>query len=154
MSLHVRVKAVQTHHLQQGDALQGLFGQVGEVGAGGVALVLDVHAEFCLLHTRCQVVDILHHQVPVGLVRIVRRVLQCLDKEAVVGVRHVGGKLTHLVGATAIGVLVGHGEHLVGLQAGLQRDEAQTRVHRVLRGVEQTRAGQFLIVLAAHEVVP
>ena len=154
VGLHVGVESVQAHHLQQRDALELLFGQVGEVCAGGVALVLDVHAEGRLLHARGEVVDVLHHQVPVGLLRVVAGVLECLDEEAVVGVGHVGGELSHLVGTSAVGILVGHGQHLVGLQSGLQRDESQARVHGVLRRAEQPGAGQLLVVFAALEAVP
>ena len=119
VGLHVGVEAVQAHHLEQRRRLELLLGQVGQIGAGGVALVLDVHAELLLLDRRGQVVDVLHHQVPVALRRAARRVLQRLDEEALLRLRDVGGELTHLVGLSAVGIFEGDGQHLVGLQSGL-----------------------------------
>ena len=133
VGLHVVVHAVQSHDTQQNLALQLLLGQIGEIGAGGVALVLDVQTELLLLDLSGQIVDVLHHQVPVALQGGVAGVLQGFHEEALVGLRQVGGELAHLEGLTAVGVLEGNGEHLVGLQCLLQRDITQGAVQRVLR---------------------
>ena len=61
----------------------------------------------------------------------------------------VGGKLTHLVGLSGIGVLEGHGQHLVRLQGRLQRDVAQGGIVGVLRGVQQACRCQLFVVLAS-----
>ena len=74
--LHVGIEPVESHDLQQGGGLQLLLGQVGDVGTRGIALVLDVHAELLFLDRGSQIVDVFHHQAPVGLRGIVRRVLQ------------------------------------------------------------------------------
>ena len=58
------IKAVEVHELEDGLALQVGLGQVGEVGAGAVALILDVELE--VLGGDAvgpEVVDILHHEV-------------------------------------------------------------------------------------------
>ena len=149
MGLHVGVQTVQSHHLQQRAALDGLLGQVGQVDAGRVALVLDVHLELLLLHAGGQIVDVLHHQVPVALRGVVAGVLQCLDKERLVDVRQVAGKLAHLERLSAVGVLEGDGQHLVGLQAGLQRDGAEGRVDGIFRRCQQPCRRQLLVVGAA-----
>ena len=138
MSLHIIIQTVTAQELQQGRTLDGLLGQVGQVDAGGVALVLDVETEFLFLDAGGQVVDVLHHQVPVALCRTVRRVLQRLDEERLPRVGDVAGKLAHLERASAVGVFEGDSQHLVGLQAGLEGDEAQGLIHRVLRRRQQT----------------
>ena len=66
----------------------------------------------------------------------------------------VGGKLTHPIGLSAIGIFVGNSQHLVGLQAGLQRDISQRGVQSVLRGSQQTGRSLLLIVDATrHDTV-
>ena len=131
--LHVVVQAVATQELQQRLRLQLLLGQVSQVDTRRIALVLDVEPELLLLHVSGQVVDVLHHQVPVTLRGTVRRILQRLDKQALLRIGNVTGKLTHLEGAATVGIFKGHGQHLVGLQTCPQRDIAQGLVHRVLR---------------------
>ena len=150
VGLLVVVQAVQAHHLQQSGRLQRLLRQVVQVGARGVALVLDVHSELLLLHARCQVVHVLHHQRPVALRGVVRRVLQRLHEDGFVGLCLVGRELTHLIGLAAVGVLVGHGQHLVGLQARLQRHIAQGRVHGVFARRQQACARQAFVVHPAR----
>ena len=115
MGLVVIVQTVATQSAQQRGILGLRLGNIADVDTGGVALYLDVEAELLLLDVRCQIVDVLHHQVPVGLLRIVAGVLQGLHVEGFTGIGMVGGKLAHTVGDTAVGILVGHGQHLVGL---------------------------------------
>ena len=153
MDFHIGIQSVQSHHLQQRGLLQRLLGQVGEIGAGGVALVFDVHAKPVLLYLRCQIVHVFHHQPPVGLRGVVRRILQGLHKQAFVGLSQVGRKLTHLKRLAAVGIFKGHGQHLVGLQAGLQRDIAQGIVQRVFARCEQTCCRQFLVVHATNNPI-
>ena len=62
------VETVEVHHLQEGLALQVGLGQVGEVGAGAVALVLDDELEVLGADAvGTEVVDVLHHEVPCGV---------------------------------------------------------------------------------------
>ena len=118
----VVVESIGTEHLDERCLLHLLLRDVGEIDASGIALELDVESELLLLHLRGEVIDVLHHQVPVALLRIVARVLERLHEEALLGVGDVAGELAHLVGHSAIGVFVSHGKHLVGLQLGSQRD--------------------------------
>ena len=84
--------------------------------------------------------------------RVVAGVLQRLHEEALVNLRDVGRELAHLIGLSAVCVLEGYGQHLVGLQSALQRDVAQGVVQRVLRRVQQPGTGQLLVVDAAHQL--
>ena len=151
VGLQVIVQAVAAQQLEQRLRLQALLRQIGQIDARRVALVLDVEAELLFLDVSGQVVDVLHHQVPVALRGVVRRVLQRLHEEALLGVGKVAGELTYLESATAEGVLEGDGQHLVGLQAGLQRDIAHGLVDGVLRRRQQSGRGQFLEVGAAMQ---
>ena len=83
---------------------------------------------------------------------IVRRVFQRLHEECLTDVGDIAGKLTHLVGLSAVGVFESHSQHLVGLQRHLQRHIAERRVHRVFRRVQQSGVLQFLIVAATREI--
>ena len=62
------VEAVEVHELEESLTLQVGLGQVGEVGAGAVALILDDELE--VLGTDAvgpEGVDVLHHEVPRGV---------------------------------------------------------------------------------------
>ena len=133
--LVVVVQTVTAQHLQQQRALHPLVGDIGQIDARRVALILDIEAELRLLHRRGEVVHVLHHQSPVVLRRVVRRVFQGFHIESLRGVCEVAGKLSHLIGLSANGVLIRHCQHLIGLQACLQRNIAQRLVHGVLRRV-------------------
>ena len=89
--------------------------------------------------------------MPVGLGGIVAGVLQGFHEDGFRGVGTVGGELAHTVGLAAVGVLVGYGQHLVGLQRGAQGDIAQGLVHRIFRTAQQAGGSQLLVVLAALE---
>ena len=149
--LVVIVEAVGTEHLYDGLALHLGFGDIGEVHASRIALELDVEAELVALYRRSQIVDILHHKPPVGLLRIVARVLERLHKQRLRSVGVVSGKLAHLIGHAAVCVLIGNGKHLVGLQLCLERDVAEGSVDGILRRIEQTRLLKFLVVGTAIE---
>ena len=152
VGFHVVVQTVGAQHLDEGHVLHLRLGQVGDVNTRRVALELHVESELVLLHVGGQVIDVLHHQVPVALRRIVRRVLQRLHEERLTDVCHIAGELTHLVGLSAVGVFVGDRQHLVGLQRHLQRDVSQCGVHRVFRRVQESCALQLLVVGATRQV--
>ncbi len=121
----VIVQTVGAQQLDEGHILHLRFRDVGQIDACGVALVLDVETELRLLHRRCQVIHVLHHQVPVSLRGVVTGVLQGFDKQRVAGIAMIGSKLAHLVGHATTGIFVGYSQHLVGLQHGTQRDIAK-----------------------------
>ena len=150
MRLEIVVQAVAAQAAQQGSLLGLRLWDIADIDARGIALVLDVEAELLLLDIGSQIVDVLHHQRPVELLRIVGRILQRLDIERLLGCGMVGGKLTDVVGLTIIGVLVGYCQHLVALQRGLQRDVAQGAVQRILGSGQQACGRQLLKVFATR----
>ena len=135
VSFVVIVKAVSTEYLDERLALHLRLWDIGEIDSSGVALVFHVKAELVFLYGGSQVVDVLHHQRPVALRGIVAGVLKRFDEERLGSVCDVAGELTNLIGASAVGIFVGDGEHLVSLQGGPQRDIA----HRVVDGVFRRR---------------
>ena len=125
----VIVQTVASQSSQQSNVLH--FGYIGQIDTCCIALELDVEAELGLLNIRRQVIDVLHHQSPVLLLWIVAGILQRLHIQRLTGSRPVAGKLTHLIGLSAIGVLIGYCQHLVGLQTGLQRDISHGGIHLI-----------------------
>ena len=84
--------------------------------------------------------------------RTVAGILEGFDIERLTDILAlVGSKLSHPESLSAIGVFVGNGEHLVGLQRGLQRDVSKGSVERIFRSGHQTGRSQFLVVLTALE---
>ena len=122
------VKTVGTQHLYQYLVFHLRFRQISEINACGIALELDIKSEPVFLHRRSEIVNILHHQVPVGLRRVVTGVLQRLHEKCLRHIGDVAGELAHLIGHTAVSVFVGNGKHLVGLQRRAQRDVAKCLV--------------------------
>ena len=55
--------------------------------------------------------------MPVALPRVVTGVFERFNEQRLIGVGVVGSKFAHLIGVSAVSVLVGHGQNLVGLQA-------------------------------------
>ena len=104
----VIVKAVGAQVLDDGLPLDLLLGDIAEVDAGGVALIFHVKAELLLLDGGGEVVDVFHHQRPVALRGVVARILQRLDKECLRGVGDIAGELADLIGASSVGIFVGH----------------------------------------------
>ena len=147
----VVVEAVSAEELDDWRTLHLSLGDVGDIDARGVALVLHVEAELLLLHRRGKVIDVLHHQAPVALRGVVARVLQGLDKEGLADVGAVAGELTHLVGHTTVGIFIGDSQHLVGLQSGAQRHIAQRRIDRIFRTGQEARTREFLKVGTTNE---
>ena len=152
VQLVVIIQSVATQHLQQRGTLYALVGYVGQIYTGGVALILNVQAELGFLHSRGQVVHVLHHQLPVGLLRIVRCILNSLHVERLRCLGDVGSKLAHLIGHATRCKLEGHSQHLVGLQSRLQRDISQSLIYCVLRRCEQSGTRQLLVVASVLEV--
>ena len=151
MHLIIIVQTVGSQQFDQGLVLYLCLGDIRQIDTCCVALVFHIQSELILFHRRGEVIHVLHHQVPVTLFGVVTGVLQRLDEERLVHIRDITGKLTHLVGRTAVSVFVSHGQHLIGLERGIQRHITQCPVQRIFRGVEQARALQFLIVGTAHE---
>ncbi len=152
MRFHVGIQTVEPHHTEQCGRLQFFLRQIGQIGACGVALVFYVEFETLLLDGRCQIVDVFHHQAPVGLLGVVGCILQRLDEETPVCLGDIRRELAHLIRPSPIGVLEGHGQHLVGLQSRLQRHIAKGLVDGIFAGGEQTRTRQFLVVDAPDDV--
>ena len=154
MCLVVIVQAVGSHQLYQRHVLHLLLRNIRKVHARRITLVLHVEAELILFYGRGQIVHVAHHQLPVRHRRCLTGVLQRLHIKCVRGIaRHVGSKLSHLIHLAVISIFEGHGQHLVGLQSGLQRDIAHRLVYRVLRGTEQPDALHLLIRETSFESV-
>ena len=151
MCLVVIVEAVGTKHLNDGLSLHLRFGYISKVDACRVALELDIEAELVALYRRSQIIYVLHHQSPVGLLRIVARILERLHEQRLRSIGIVGGKLAHLIGHAAVCVLIGNGKHLVGLQLCLERYVSESRIYGILRRIEQACLLQFLIVGSAFK---
>ena len=117
----VIVQTVEVHGLQQGGALQLLFGQVGDIDTAGVALVLDVQLEFLLRNAGgSQAIYVLHHQSPCGQTGTAAGRFQQFHVEGRCVVSQVAAELTHLVGHATVSVFVGNTQYVVGLQGGVQ----------------------------------
>ncbi len=108
MVLVVIVQTVAAQHSEQRLFLHALVWDIGQVYACGITLILDVKTELCTFYCRGQVVHILHHQVPVALRGIVRRVLQRLHKQCLPRLGIVAGEFSHLISLSASRKLVGH----------------------------------------------
>ena len=152
VGLVIVVQTVTAEQFQQRHVFHPLFRYIYKVYACRVTLVLDVEPEVALLHRRGQIVDVFHHQVPVALLGIVRRILQRLHEEGLTGFGVVTGKLAHLIGLSSVCELIGHGQHLVCLQSRFQRDIAEGFVQCVFRRTEQTGTGELLVVHASLKV--
>ena len=152
MRLKVIVQTVAAQEFDQCRALRPLVGDIGQIDTRRITLVLDVETELLPLHRRSEIVNIFHHQPPVVLEGSAGGVTQRLDEEGLRGIGQVAGELAHLIAHAAQCIFVGHRQHLVGLQTGLQRDVAQRLVHRIFRRIEQTGTRQFLVVQTVLEV--
>ena len=147
----VLVQVVSTQQSYQRTVLHLRLRDIVEIHAYGVALELNIEAELGPLHRRGEVIHVFHHQVPVTLLRMVRGVLQRPHKERLRGIRQVTGKLTHLIGHTAIGELIGDCQHLIRLQSSPQRHITQGFVHGIFRTRQQTGTRQHLEVAPCDE---
>ena len=83
--------------------------------------------------------------------RIVAGVFERRYEQSLTGIGVVACKLAHLIGHAAVGVFIGYGEYLVGLQRTLQRNVSQGRIDGVFRGREQSGTFEFFVVASAHK---
>ena len=147
------VQTVQTHQTDQRDALLCTLREEAVRRALGITRVEDVQTELVGRDlVGRQAIDVLHHQLPQRRLSVQTRTLQQLGPNTAGG-GHLVGELTHLIDlvVTDDGILERHGQHLVGGEGGVQRDEAQLRVHRIFAGGEQTRTLHLLIVRSRLE---
>ena len=151
MDFHIVVQTVGTEHFDEHFVFDLRLGNVGQINTCGVALELHIESEFVFFDGRSEVIDVFHHQAPVALMGVVRRVFQGFHEKRLLHVGDVRGELANLIGLTAVGVFKGDGKHLVGMHLHIQRNVAQRRVHRVFRRTEQACALQFFVVGTAHE---
>ena len=136
--LVVGIQSVQVHGAEQDGALQCLLGQVVEVHAARVRLVLDVQTELLLLQRACsQRIDVAHHQFPCGQRGTAGAAFQHLQQESLFGAGEIAGELAHLIGLCTIGVFVGHSQNVVWLQGSVQCQRTQFGVQMILAGGEQ-----------------
>ena len=144
--LVVVVQSVEVHHLQQRRLLELLLGQIVEVDASSVTQILDVHLEVLLLYRHgSELVDILHHQSPVGYLWRAACVLQELDIESLVAVLLVGRELTYLICLSVVRILIRHGQSLISLHGCLQAYISEVFVERIVRRGEQTSVLHLLV---------
>ena len=151
MRLVVVVEPVGPEHPDDDVVFYLLLGDIRQVDARSVALVLHVEAEFSLLNCRGEVVYVFHHQPPVAHFRRVAGVFERLYEYGLVGVGVVRGKLTYLIGHSPQRILIGNGQHLVRLERRTERYVAQRRVECVFRRGEQPGALHLLIVDTARK---
>ena len=85
------------------------------------------------------------------MTRAVAGILKRLHEECFVDICYVGGKLAHLVSVATVSIFECNGKHLVGVECRLERNVAESLVHRIFAAVQQTGALQFLIVGAARK---
>ena len=160
VAVEVAVHAVHVQYFEVGLAVEAAgcgaraFVEVVDVGRCGVVEVDHVEVKVVRLHVvGSQRVDVLHHQAP-GLVAGCRcGAFEHLGVEALGRVHAVGREFAHLVGAAAVGVLVGHGQHLRGAQCRAERYVAQLFVERVFAAAQQARVLELLVVAARAEAV-
>ena len=76
MHLVVIVQAVGTEQADDGLVLHLGLGDIRQIDTCRVALELHVEPELVFLDRRRQIVDVLHHQVPVALRGVVAGVLE------------------------------------------------------------------------------
>ena len=147
------VQPVQAHQTDQRYTFLGTFCEETVRRACRITCVKDVQTELVgrnLIGRK--IVHVLHHQLPQWGFGIQGGTLQQLDTQTVRS-SHLVGELTHLIHlvVTDHRVLERHGQHLVGCQRGIQRDEAQLGVHRVLVGGKQSRTLHLFVVGARFQ---
>ena len=118
--LVVVIQTVGAQHTDDRLLLHLLLRDITEIYAGGIALVFHIQAELLLLYGRSQIINVLHHQPPVALSRIVAGILERFHEECLLGIAEIGCKLAHLIGNTSRCILIGYSKYLVGLQTGFQ----------------------------------
>jgi len=133
MHFIIIVQAVAAHQVDEHSVLYLRFGQIRKVYARCVALVFHVETELGPFYRRGEVVDVFHHQLPVGLCGRIAGIAQRLDEQCLTGIRVIRCELAHLIGLPVERIFESHSQHLVGLQRCFQRDVSQRRVNAVFR---------------------
>ena len=114
-------------------------------------MVLHIQTETLAFHPIAQAIDVFHHQVPVALRGVIIRVLQRFHKQRLIDIGSVAGKLAHLIGHTAIGIGIGHGHNLIGIDAHIEAHVAQSLINAVFSTTEQPRILQLFVINTAHQ---
>ena len=91
------------------------FWNVWQIDTCRITLILHVKAELITLNVRSEIIHVFHHQVPVSLLRIIAGILQWLDKECLIDIGTIAGKLTHLIGYATVCIFVGNRQYLISL---------------------------------------
>ena len=114
--LVVRIEAVEIHHPDERRAAYCSGRQVIDIRSRGVAHVFDVEFEVARLNlVSAKRIYVLHCQVPHRHFGGNGGAFQQLHIQRFSCRCHIAGKLAHLIGLSAIGVLISHGKHLVGV---------------------------------------
>ena len=154
-ALHVvvfAVQIVQTHQVQQLGVLDFLAQKGVREFAHTRAVVVIFNLEHKILGVELvgvERINVLHHQVPIGIFGCEVAAFQKFDNQ-VVGVGNtIAGELTNLVAHAIDGVLEGHGQNLVAVERAVQRNVAQLRVDGVLVAVQFAGVLNLLVVAGA-----
>ena len=132
IGLTVGIEAVEVHHSHQWFAAYGSRRQVIEIRTGGVAQILYIELKIRRLHLiRTERINVLHRQVPHWQLGGDGGAFKHLHIERLFGRCHIAAKLAHLIGLSAIGILVCHGEHFVVVERRFERDVAQSAVEGI-----------------------
>ena len=146
------VQVVQTHQVQQLGVLDFLTQKGVREFPHPRFVVVIFNLEHKILSVKLigiERINVLHHQVPVGIFGCEVAAFQKFDNQ-VVGVGDaVAGELTNLVTHSIDGVLEGHGQNLVAVERRVQRDVAQLRVDGVLVAVQFAGVLNLLVVAGA-----
>ena len=151
MCLVVVIKSVGTQHTNDRRILDSLFRDIRQINARRIALVFHVKTEFLLLDIRGKIIHVLHHQVPVALLRVTTGILERLDKKSLLGISNIRSKLTHLISYTTRCIFIGHSQYLIGLNTRLQRNITQGSIDGILRRAQKTGTLQFLKISTSNQ---
>ena len=151
MRLVVVIKSVSTKHTNDWRILYSLFWNIREINTRSIALIFYVKTEFLLFYIRGEIIHVLHHQVPVTLLRITTGILERLDKKSLLGISNIRSKLTHLISYTTRCIFIGHSQYLIGLNTRLQRYITQGSIDGILRRVQKTGTLQFLKISTSNQ---
>ena len=147
------VQSIQPHQLDQCDALFVTRVEEAVGNAFVIAGVEDVQTEVIFGNLiGIQTVNVLHHQVPQRRFGIQRGALQQLDAQAV-RCADLIGKFADLIDVVIAddGILESNGQHLIGGECRIQRDEAELGIDGVFGGRKQTGTLNLLIINAGSQ---
>ena len=151
MRLVVVIKSVGTQHTDDWSILYSLFWDIRQIDTRSVALVFHIKTEFLLFYIRSKIIHVLHHQVPVTLLRITTGILECFDKKCLLGISNIRSKLTHLISNTTRCIFISHSQYLVGLNTRLQRYITQGCIDSILRRTQKAGTLQFLKISTTYQ---